>query len=292
MKLTFLETLDAILRRGSFAAAAEEMGITPSAVSLQVKRLEEHFGQPLFVRTARIAQPTPFAKQLAQTVRETLTTVEALRLRPAPLVAGRIVLGTIRTVQGSVLPLALRDLRTRYPGLVVRAVQADSAVLLDHLKKGEIDAAVTIRPGGREGSRFRWHPLASEPFVVIAPPDSRGGSLAALLRRYDWIQFDTALISGRMAARYMRRIAPDVRPAVELDSIGTIVALVSSGFGISIVPKPRLSMDESHPIRELPLPQAMEQRRIEFVSRSLDVDNRRIMALRDALVAAYATTSA
>src|SRR6187431_1298842 len=79
MKLLFLATLDAILRRGSFAAAAEEIGLTPSAVSLQVKRLEEHLGQPLFVRSGRVAQPTPIARELALSTRDALAALEALR---------------------------------------------------------------------------------------------------------------------------------------------------------------------------------------------------------------------
>src|SRR3954470_12959136 len=134
MKLVFLVTLDAILRRGSFAAAAEEIGVTPSAVSLQVKRLEEHFGQPLFVRLARVVQPTPIAHQLVQTMRESLAAMEALRLKSTPVVSGRVVVGTIRTVQSSTLPPALRELRRRYPELFVRAVQGDSAALMQQLK--------------------------------------------------------------------------------------------------------------------------------------------------------------
>lgn len=288
MKLAFLETLDSILRGGSFVAAAQEIGVTPSAISLQVKRLEEHFGQPLFVRTARVAQPTPFARQLAQTVRETLAAVDGLRMRPTPIVSGRIVLGTIRSVQSSTVPLALRALRRRYPDLVVRAVQADSRVLIEHLKSGVIDAAITIRPSGRGGGRFHWHPLATEPFVLIAPPGSTGNSLKTLLKKYDWIQFDSALVSGRMAARYLHRAAPEARAAVEIDSIDAIVALVSSGFGISIVPKPRDLSSSVHPIREIALPSTIEPRHVAFVNRALDADNRRVIALRDALIAAYA----
>jgi DNA-binding transcriptional LysR family regulator len=289
MKLVFLATLEAILRRGSFAAAAEEIGVTPSAVSLQVKRLEEHFGQPLFVRSARVAQPTPIARELVQTVRESLAAMEALRLKSTPVVSGRVVVGTIRTVQSSTLPAALRELRRRYPQLVVRAVQGDSGVLMQELKTGVIDAAVLIRPTAGGSGRFHWHPLAHEQFVLIAPPESTGRSLAELLRTHDWIQFDAALASGRMAASYLHREAPRARGIIEVDSIDTIVSLVSSGLGISIVPKPRHPISEVHPVREIALPQEPVSREIAFVSRALDVDNRRVAALREAFDVAYAT---
>jgi DNA-binding transcriptional LysR family regulator len=287
LKLVFLETLDAILKRGSFAAAAEEVGLTASAVSLQVKRLEEHFGQPLFVRSGRIAQPTPIARELAQTVREALAAMEALRVRTSPLVSGRVVLGTIRTVQSSTLFPALRHLRSTYPELFVRAIQDDSAALVEQLKTGVIDAAVVIRPSAGVEGRLRWHPLAHEHFVLIAPPDSKGDSLVDLLAHYDWIQFDTALMSGRMAATYLRRAVPGARPAVEIDSTNTIVALVSAGAGVSVVPKSRNPISLTHPVRELPLEQHARSREIAFVSRALDVDNRRIAALREAFDVAY-----
>jgi DNA-binding transcriptional LysR family regulator len=288
MKLMFLVTLDAILRRGSFSAAAEEIGLTPSAVSLQVKRLEEHLGQPLFVRSARVAQPTPLARELAVTMREALAAMEALRHRSSPIVSGRVVVGTIRTVQSSTLPAALHDLRRRYPELVVRAVQGESGALMQQLKAGVIDAAVVIRPSAGGSGRFHWHPLAHERFVLIAPPDSKGDSLQELLRSYDWIQFDPAVVSGRMAANYLHRVSPRTRGAIEIDSIDTIVALVSEGLGVSLVPKPRHPISVVHPVREIPLNTQAHSREIVFVSRALDVDNRRVTALREALAKVYA----
>jgi len=291
MKLLFLATLDAILRRGSFAAAAEEMGLTPSAVSLQVKRLEEHLGQPLFVRAGRIAQPTALARELALATREALSLMESLRAKSTPTVDGRVVLGTIRTVQSSTLPPALIEVRRRYPQLVVRAIQGDSDALMQQLKTGVIDAAVIIKPSSGGTGRYHWHALAHEPFVLIAPPGSQGDSLGELLQTHDWIQFDTALVSGRMAANYLHRAAPRARGSVEIDSIDTIVALVSAGVGVSVVPKPRHPISVVHPVREIPLKVAAHAREIAFVSRALDRDNRRVIALREAFDFAYAQSS-
>jgi DNA-binding transcriptional LysR family regulator len=288
MKLEFLATLDAILRRGSFAAAAEEVGLTPAAVSLQVKRLEEHLGQPLFVRSARVAQPTPIARELVQTMREALLAMEALRVKSTPVVEGRIVLGSIRTVQTSILPAALLDVHRRYPKLFVRSVQADSSALMQQLKTGVLDAAVVVRPSSGGGSRFRWVSLAREPFVLIAPPHSTGDSLTELLRTHDWIQFDTTLVSGRMAGSFLHRAAPRMRGSVEIDSLDTVHALVSAGRGISVVPKRRHPISKVLPVRELPLDDGTHFREIAFVSRELDGDNRRVLALREAFQSAYA----
>lgn len=59
MKFEFLMTLNSVLRHGSFANAADDVGLTASAVSLQMKRLEEYLGQPLFDRSGRSVRPTP-----------------------------------------------------------------------------------------------------------------------------------------------------------------------------------------------------------------------------------------
>jgi DNA-binding transcriptional LysR family regulator len=286
MKLVFLATLDAILRRGSFAAAAEEMGLTPSAVSLQVKRLEEHLGQPLFVRSGRIAQPTDLARELAQTMREALSAMEGMRVKSSPTVEGRVAVGTIRTVQSNTLPAMLHEVHRRYPKLVVRAIQGESGALIEQLKTGVLDAAVVIRPASGGAGRFRWHTLAREPFVLIAPPDSVGDSIAELAPRHDWIQFDTTLVSGRLAANYLRRVAPRVRGNVEVDSIDAILAIVSAGFGISIVPRPRQPVGV-HPVREIELDEGSPFREVAFVSRELDADNRRVRALREAFEFVY-----
>src|SRR5262245_46115209 len=115
MNVAMLKTLTAIVDRGSFAAAAQEVGCTPSAVSLQVKQLEVWFGQLLFDRSARTVTATPFALEAAAVAREVSARLEALRQRPATTVAGRVRLGAIATVQTGLLPAALRTVRDRHP---------------------------------------------------------------------------------------------------------------------------------------------------------------------------------
>ena len=93
-----------------------------------------------------------------------------------------------------------------------------------------------------------------------------------------------------MAANYLHRAAPRARGSLELDSIDTIVALVSAGVGVSVVPKPRHPISEVHPVREIALNLHAHAREIAFVSRALDGDNRRVIALREAFEFAYTQT--
>lgn len=287
MKFEFFITLDAILRTGSFAGAADDMGLTPSAVSLQVKRLEEYLGQPLFDRSGRTSKPTPLARELAENVRTALEAVEAARTRQTIALTGRVVLGTIRSLQPTMIPLVLGEISRRHPDLNVRVIQGDSVELLDQLKAGRLDGAALIRPTSGGSSRLYWQDLVRQPFVFVAPPDTGELTVNALIKRYNWLQFDTSLTSGRVAASHMHKIAPGLKPRFELESIEAVLSMVSSGLGVSIIPRIRGSMTAAYPVREISLGKNAPVRDIAFACRGVDADNRRVMALKDALMVSY-----
>jgi DNA-binding transcriptional LysR family regulator len=288
MNLATLSTLVAILDKGSFAAAAQEVGCTPSAVSLQVKQLEAYFGQALFDRSSRSVKPTPFALDAAAASREIVAQLESLRARPALTVSGRIRVGAIATVQTSLLPHALRAIRDRHPALDVEVCLNDSEALLAQLKAGRIDAAVLIRPQSGGSSRLHWQNLAKQPFVMLVPPDTPGTSPQDLLQRLDLIRYDSSLIGGRIAARYVRQVFPRARCAMEVRSIDAIVAMVSAGLGVSIVPQPRKALLDAYRVRELALGKKGPTRQIAIVRRSTDTDNRNIDAVFQAVASACA----
>lgn len=287
MKFEFLHTLDAILRHGSFAAAADDVGLTPSAVSLQVKRLEEYLGRPLFDRSGRTAKPTALARELSESVRVALDAVEAARARQTLALSGRVVLGTIRTLQPTMIPVVLREISLRHPDLSVRVIQGDSIELLNQLKAGQIDGAALIRPPAGGSSRLAWENLERQPFVFVAPPDSPDLPVSKLIKLYNWLQFDTSLSSGRVAASYVHRLSPATRSKFELESIEAVLSMVSAGLGVSIVPQLRGIKLRSYPVRQLPLGPRAPVRQVAFVCRGMDADDRRISAIRNAFVAAY-----
>jgi DNA-binding transcriptional LysR family regulator len=288
LKLEFLITLDSIVKNGTFAAAAEDVGLTASAVSLQMKRLEEYLGQPLFDRSGRTVKPTPVARELCDSVRSALTAVEAARTRQSGAVAGRVVLGTIRSLQSTMIPLVLRDIARRHPDLSVRVIQGDSTELLNQLKAGELDGAALIRPSSGGSSRLHWHDLERQPFVFVAPANSGDASPVELVKRYAWLQFDTSLTSGRVAAGYLHRLSPSTRPKFELESIEAVLAMVAMGLGVSVIPKVSGAMAEAHPVRQISLGRNAPTRQISFVCRGADSESRRLIALRDAFAHEYA----
>jgi DNA-binding transcriptional LysR family regulator len=287
MDVAKLSTLVAVLDRGSFAAAALEVGCTPSAVSLQMRQLENYFGQPLFDRSARAVKPTPFALEAATVARDLARRLEALRARPPRTVAGRVRLGAIASVQTDALPQAMRALRAQHAALQIAAVLNDSDALQADLKAGRIDAAVLVRPRSGGSSRLAWHNLAKQPYVMLVPPGTAAAPPQELLQRFDLIRYDTALTGGQIAARYVRRVFSRARGAMEVRSIDAIVAMVSAGLGVSIVPQPRQALLAAHGVRMVGLGRRAPTRQIAFVRRSADADNRNLEAVLQAFVAAY-----
>jgi len=292
MKIEAFHTLSAVLRGGSFAAAASDMNLSPSAVSLQMKQMEEYFGQPLFDRSALQARPNAFAEEVDEVLRETFSKLDALRRRSSPTVAGTVRLGIIEPLQVTLLPPMLRWVRENYPQLDVRLVRGRVVELVEKLKTGELDAAVVTQPESGGSRRLAWTPLFREPLVAIAPPDSTEQTLPDLLQQHEWIRFDKNTIGGGLAARYVAQHAPHARCRLELQSLAALTALVSEGLGVSVLPDPGKNVYAVHPVRVLSLGKHGPARQMSFVCRQTDQENRLVQALLSGAKAAHAGRTA
>lgn len=291
MKLETFATLAAVIEEGSFAAAAATMHLTPSAVSMQMKQLEQYLGQPLFDRSGLQVRPNALAREVAASMEGGLRHLSALRRRTSVAVEGSVRLGVIESMQPVLLPGTLRYLRERYPRLTVKPVRGRSTGLMEMVKAGQLDAAVVARPESGRVASLRWYPVATRELMLLAPPDSgsRGESPAELLARYDWIRYDRATVSGAMAARHVHRLLPDKRSAMEFDSVTAIVAMVSAGLGVSVVQLMDPTVADRYPVRRVRLGPDAPVLQMSLVLRKADEDSRPLQALREAVEATLQT---
>lgn len=285
MKLSFFATLDAVLRTGSLAGAAREMHVTPSAVSMQMKQLEAHFGQPLFDRAGLSVRPRPIALEVAETMRDAMGRLESLRRRTGARVEGQVRLGVIETMQATLLPAAMAWLRAQHPALHVRPVRGRSVELLEAVKGGDLDAAVVVQPPTGGSQRLLWYPVLNRELVLVAPQGATEVRAPALLKAHEWIRFDPETSTGRLAARWVRKHAPGAQPTIELQSVHAIVAMVSAGLGVSVVPEPDAATLQAHAVRIVRLGRDAPQLQVALVARPGDADSRKLEALRDAMAA-------
>lgn len=283
MKIEAFATLEAVLRGGSFAAAALEMHLTPSAVSMQMKQLERYLGHTLFDRSGLQVRPTPAAREVAAGMQEGLQRLALMRRQVSVAVEGTVRLGIIESMQPVLLPGTMKRLRERYPRLDLRPLRGRSAGLTEAVKAGSLDAAVVAQPerGGLAG--LRWHPLERRELLAIAPPHATEPTLGALFRQYDWIRYDRGTVTGAMAVRYVNAQLRDKHPSLELDNVPAIVAMVSAGLGVSIVQLSDPGITLAYPVRLLRLGRAAPALQVSLVMRKADADDRRLLALQGAM---------
>ena len=133
----------AVADSGSVTAAAARLFRTQSAVSLQIKRLEQSLGQPLFERQARGVVLTPRGQQLVPYARRVVALLDeaAVALREKPLV-GPVRVGICDEYSGTVLPRALAAFDERHEGVQVSVRVDHSTAQIAALEADEIDLAV------------------------------------------------------------------------------------------------------------------------------------------------------
>jgi DNA-binding transcriptional LysR family regulator len=193
--------------------------------------------------------------------------------------------GMIESMLPVVLPELLKRLKARYPLMHLQIRRGKSAELTNAVKAGELDAAMVAQPE-RGYSRLHWEPLIKRGLSLLVPPQERERSLAALLKRYEWIRYDRATISGAMAARYINQRCPGkLGGSMEFDSVRAIAPLVSAGLGISLVPLLEPAICTIYPVTVIALRDAPELQ-FSLVTRKVDMESRQLLAFQEVLLAA------
>lgn len=153
---------------GSMAAAAEELGYTPSGMSRIVASLEAELGFALLVRGKAGVSLTAEGKAMLPSLRalvaaERACGEQASALRGAE--CGSVTVGSAYRQFYRQLAGIIAAFGREYPGIAVNLVEANSSALLDMLMRRELDFAIMSR---REGD-FRWTPLLTDPMVAVLP---------------------------------------------------------------------------------------------------------------------------
>ena len=169
-----LRTFLAIADTGSFSAAAERIGRTPSAVSMQVKRLEELVGRRLFDRDSRNVAPTPFAQGIVGEVRAILDANAALlgRMR-APELTGRIAIGIPDDYASVHMPPLLKRFARSHPAVQVDVRCQDSSELIAQLRAGALDATLATHADIIDVTTLLVDDVHTEPIVWLGASGGR-----------------------------------------------------------------------------------------------------------------------
>ncbi|MGH8437774.1 MAG: LysR family transcriptional regulator, partial [Pseudomonas sp.] len=167
----WLHVFSCAARHLSFTRCAEELHITPGAVSQQIRQLEERLGFRLFLRRARGVELSAEGQRLAQTVSEAYGNIDAELLRlDAGEIRGTLRLRSIPSFLAKWLTPRLPRLQQRYPDIQLRLVAEDSS---QALHEGDFDLAIDLNDGSYPGMHST--PLLDEQiFPVCSPTLLRG----------------------------------------------------------------------------------------------------------------------
>ena len=264
-----------VVEQGSIMAAAEVMMYTPSAVSQQLRKLEQEVGQPLLNRRSRGVVPTEAGQVLAGHARRIVQQMRAARSdlgEIAGLKRGSLTVGTFPTLAGSFLPLVIRTFKKRYPAISLSLRSARFDELVADLQSGAtglcllwdypwdrfLDESIVVTEVFQESTVIlvsRSHPLADREQVSMKD-----------LRKESWI----VRAEEHPVVEVLQRSAQDAgfEPTIGFlaNDYQEVQAMVSVGMGVAMVPKTAMALQ--HPdVKVLSLGSAAPLRRVLLAQR-------------------------
>lgn len=265
MNIRFLRTILAIAEHPSFVSAANSLGLSHSAVSLQVKALEEELQVALVDRSTRTPRLTDDGVALVEYARQMLALTEDIRtLGRGEVLAGQVSIGVVPSALAGLIPPALARMRQAHPGLQVKIRSSLSVDLALAVQSRELDLAVVTEPRVLPGGVIAQQ-ICDEPLDVIVPLSVDAETDVEALR-HPFIWFNRRAWAGQQIEEQLNVRKIVVRPVMEIDSIEAIESLVQHGLGVSITPR-RVGLDLANvKIRRIPFGHPQKVRTLSLIS--------------------------
>ncbi|WP_428481316.1 LysR substrate-binding domain-containing protein [Pyruvatibacter mobilis] len=242
---------DAVARHRHFGKAAEDCAVTQPALSMQIQELERELGVALIERGRTIvltAAGEDVARRAARVLDE-LAAIKASTAEQRPPLTGRLRLGVIPSIAPYVLPAVLPRLKADYPKLELRIRETLTDYLVAQLEDSTLDVALLALPIAQAG--IDALPLFDDPFLLAMPdqpPKPRQ-------RRASRAQLETApllLLEEGHCLRDQALSFCSQRDLENVDSFGasslsTLVQMVASGLGQTLLPEMSVSVEGTRP---------------------------------------------
>ncbi len=276
MQIESLKIFCDLVETQSFSQAAERNFVTQSAVSQQVRALEERFKRRLLerVRGRRELHLTPAGEAFYESSREVLRAYSQLEESMRQLtgtVSGTVRVATVYSVGLRELPPAVRQFMSLYPQAKIDLEYSRTTRIVRDVLSGAVELGVVAFPEKRRG--LEVVPLGGDRLVLICPPGhafARRKKLAAAdLQGQDFVLFERDIPTRRATDRILRSHGVTVQRVAEFDNIETIKRAVEVGLGVAIVPRPSvLDEERTGQLAVVPLAEAEWKRSVGVIYRS------------------------
>ena len=241
----------AVVERKSFSQAAERLGVTQPAVSLQIRSLEQRLGTRLLDRSGRRVEPTEAGLRLYATAQKLLALEEQLLEDVAgdseAELGGTLELGASTGPGGAVVPVLLCEFRELHPELHIRLSVSDTQTVVDQVADRELELGIVGAARRHRGVVFE--PFFRDEVVLACPPGHRFAGKTVSL---DDLR-DERLIVMQEGAGVRQVIEEELRSAgVRLRELGvrtelglqeSVRSAVAAGHGVTFISRTALESD-------------------------------------------------
>ena len=228
----------------SFSLAAERNFITQSAVSQQIRALEEKFKRRLLerVRGRREIKLTPAGDVFYQESKKVLTAYDQLQENLRGVVGkigGTVKVATVYSVGIHELPAKVREFMTKFPAAKIDLEYSRTTRVVRDVLNGTVELGILAFPEPRRGIVIT--PMPDDRLVLIAPPDHRFAERKKVkvtdLDGEAFVLFERDVPTRKAMDKIFKTNAVEVKKVAEFDNIETIKRAVEVGFGLAIVPE-------------------------------------------------------
>ncbi|MDJ0522482.1 MAG: selenium metabolism-associated LysR family transcriptional regulator [Planctomycetota bacterium] len=237
-----LEVFVALVDQGSFTQAARHMGLSQSTVSGHIADLEKRLGVRLVGRERSGVTPTGAGEILLRPARDALRAERNARMAAAELTGllrGTLALGGSTIPAVYILPSLLRSFREQHAGITVNLLTGDSTEVVEMVRQGDVDAAITgFKPRARG---LRVERADGDELVLIAPPEhpfasSKAVDVADVLTQAMVLREEgSGTRLAMLEALGMKHNERELNVVCHVGSTEAVKACVRAGLGISFV---------------------------------------------------------
>jgi DNA-binding transcriptional LysR family regulator len=232
----------AVVEKSSFSQAAEKLGVTQPAVSLQVRALEERLGQTLLDRSGRRVEPTEAGLRLYRSAQRMLALEAQLYEEVASDsgdLQGTLAIGASTGPGAHLVPLLLCEFQGEHPDLHVALFIWDTQTVSDKVALRELELGVV--GALRRNRSLEFEPLVRDEIVLAVPPGhpAAGGSVSLDdLREETIIAMQEGAGVRQVVDEELRRAGlrlREVEPKLELGLQESVKSAVAAGFGVTFI---------------------------------------------------------
>ena len=248
MHIETLKVFCDLAETGSFSLASSKNFITQSAVSQQIRGLEERYGRELVERSKGNVRLTQAGKVLYEAGKEIVQKYREIEdgiLTLSRSVAGTVRVATVYSVGLYELSSPLKRYLQTFPDVNIHLEYTRVNKIYEDVSRGDIDLGIVAYPSKRP--QIRLTPFREDRLVLICAPQHRFASLQRInIKKLDgeqFIGFERDIPTRRALDRLFRRHGIKVQYMMEMDNVETIKRAVEIDVGIAIVPEPTVSLE-------------------------------------------------